>query len=122
VKEFIIPWAKGESISALTIGREARSILEQVGLKIDQWLVKVQVSIEFFQRMTAQIEADGSPPKRISGFVSDSSTDVWKEPFSFFELSSSKQSTVIMRRRLTRMSLIKISFQLFAKISAEKNL
>jgi hypothetical protein len=72
--------------------------------------------------MSAQIEAGGSPPKRISGFMSDSSTDVWKEPFSFFERSSSKQSTVIMRRRLTRMSLIKISFQLFAKISAEKNL
>ena len=50
MKEFIIPWAKGESISALTIGREARSIIEQVGLKIDQWLVKVQVSIEFFQK------------------------------------------------------------------------
>jgi hypothetical protein len=72
--------------------------------------------------MSAWIGADGSPPKRISGFMSDSSTDVWKEPFSFSECSSSKQSTVIMRRRLTQVSLIKISFQLFAKISAEKNL
>ena len=76
MKEFIIPWAKGESISALTIGREARSIIEQIGLKIDQWLVKIQVSIGFFQRMSAQIEADGSPAKRISGFMSGNSTDV----------------------------------------------
>jgi len=36
-------------------------IIEQVGLEVDQWLVKVQESIEFFQRMSAQIEADGPP-------------------------------------------------------------
>ena len=56
------PWAENESISALTTEREARSIIEQVGLKIDQWLEKVQDSIEFFQRILARIEADGPPP------------------------------------------------------------
>jgi ubiquinone/menaquinone biosynthesis C-methylase UbiE len=55
------PWAEDESISALVTGREARSIIEQVGLEIDQWLVKVQESIEFFQMRLAQIEADGPP-------------------------------------------------------------
>ena len=39
-----------------------RSIIEQAGLKIDQWLEKVQESIEFFQRILARIEADGPPP------------------------------------------------------------
>jgi len=29
-------------MSALTTGREVLSIIEQIGLKIDQWLVKVQ--------------------------------------------------------------------------------
>ena len=56
------PWAENESISALTTEREARFIIEQVGLKIDQWLVKVQESIEFFERILARIEADGPPP------------------------------------------------------------
>jgi ubiquinone/menaquinone biosynthesis C-methylase UbiE len=56
------PWAENESISALTTERDARSIIEQVGLKIDQWLVKVQESIEFFERILARIEADGPPP------------------------------------------------------------
>jgi len=56
------PWAEDESISVLVTGTEARSIIEQAGLEIDQWLVKVQESIEFFQRMSAQIEADGPPP------------------------------------------------------------
>jgi len=56
------PWADNESISALTTGREVRSIIEQAGLKIDQWLEKVQESIEFFQRILARIEADGPPP------------------------------------------------------------
>jgi len=56
------PWVENEYISSLATVREARSIIEQVGLEIDQWLIKVQESIEFFQRMLAHIEADGPPP------------------------------------------------------------
>ena len=56
------PWAENHSISALTTEKEARFIIEQVGLEIDQWLVKVQESIEFFQRILARIEADGPLP------------------------------------------------------------
>jgi ubiquinone/menaquinone biosynthesis C-methylase UbiE len=49
------PWAEDESISVLVTGTEARSIIEQVGLEIDHWLVKAQESIEFFKKMSAQI-------------------------------------------------------------------
>ena len=69
------PWAENESISALTTGREARSIIEQVGLKIDQWLVKVQESIEFFQRILARIEADGPPPIGTHLLMGDNAKD-----------------------------------------------
>ena len=69
------PWAENESISALTTEREARSIIEQVGLKIDQWLVKVQESIEFFQRILARIEADGPPPIGTHLLMGDNAKD-----------------------------------------------
>ncbi len=69
------PWAENESISALITGREARSIIEQVGLKIDQWLVKVQESIEFFQRILARIEADGPPPIGTHLLMGDNAKD-----------------------------------------------
>ena len=69
------PWAENESISTLITGREARSIIEQVGLKIDQWLVKVQESIEFFQRILARIEADGPPPIGTHLLMGDNAKD-----------------------------------------------
>jgi len=69
------PWAENESISALTTGREARSIIEQVGLRIDQWLVKIQESIEFFQRILARIEADGPPPIGTHLLMGDNAKD-----------------------------------------------
>jgi ubiquinone/menaquinone biosynthesis C-methylase UbiE len=69
------PWAENESISALTTEGEARSIIEQVGLKIDQWLAKVQESIEFFQRILARIEAVGPPPIGIHLLMGDNAKD-----------------------------------------------
>ena len=69
------PWAENHSISALTTEKEARSIIEQVGLKIDQWLVKVQESIEFFQRILARIEADGPPPIGTHLLMGDNAKD-----------------------------------------------
>jgi ubiquinone/menaquinone biosynthesis C-methylase UbiE len=69
------PWAENESISALTTEREARSIIEQVGLKIDQWLVKVQESIEFFERILARIEVDGPPPIGVHLLMGDNAKD-----------------------------------------------
>jgi ubiquinone/menaquinone biosynthesis C-methylase UbiE len=70
-----VPWAEDESISALATETEARSIIEQVGLEIDQWLVKVQTSINFFKRVSAQIDADGPPPIGIHLLMGDNAKD-----------------------------------------------
>ncbi len=56
------PWAEDESISKLATEDEARTIIEGVGLQVNQWLVKVQESIEFFKEVSVQIEAEGPPP------------------------------------------------------------
>ncbi len=69
------PWAEDESISALATETAARSIIEQVGLEIEQWIVKVQESIEFFKRVSAQIEADGPPPIGIHLLMGDNAKD-----------------------------------------------
>jgi len=59
---FPAPWAEDEPISTLATESEARSTMEQVGLEIDQWIGKVQESIEFFKTVSAKIEANGPPP------------------------------------------------------------
>ena len=65
------PWAEDESISALVTEPEARSVMAQVGLEIDQWIGKVQESIEFFSEVSARIEADGPPPIGIHLLMGD---------------------------------------------------
>jgi ubiquinone/menaquinone biosynthesis C-methylase UbiE len=55
------PWAEDESISDLATGAEARS--------------RVQESIEFFKRMSAQIKAEGSPPIGIQLLMGDNAKD-----------------------------------------------
>jgi ubiquinone/menaquinone biosynthesis C-methylase UbiE len=69
------PWAEDESISALVTEMEARSTIEQVGLEIDQWIVKVQDSIEFFKRVSARIEADGPPSIGIHILMGDNAKE-----------------------------------------------
>ena len=54
---------------------EARSIIEQVGLEIDQWIEKVQESIESFKRVSAQIELDGTPPIGVHLLMGDNAKD-----------------------------------------------
>jgi SAM-dependent methyltransferase len=56
------PWAEDESISTLATETVVRSIIAQVGLQIDQWIEKVQESIEFCKMKIAQIESGGPPP------------------------------------------------------------
>ena len=56
------PWAEDASMSTLVTEAEARSIIEQAGLEIDQWSEKVQESIEYFKKRGAQIKAHGPPP------------------------------------------------------------
>ena len=69
------PWAEDDSMSALATETEARSIIEQVGLEIDQWIEKVQESIESFKRVSAQIELDGTPPIGVHLLMGDNAKD-----------------------------------------------
>jgi ubiquinone/menaquinone biosynthesis C-methylase UbiE len=56
------PWADDDSISVLVTEAEARSIINQVGLKIDHWIMKVPESVAFFEGVVAKIKEDGPPP------------------------------------------------------------
>jgi ubiquinone/menaquinone biosynthesis C-methylase UbiE len=69
------PWAEDESISTLATETEARSIIEQLGLEIDQWLEKVQASIEFCKMKVAQIESDGPPAMGTHLLMGDNAKD-----------------------------------------------
>ncbi len=69
------PWAEDESISALVTETEARSLITQVGLEIDQWIVKVRESIEFFKRVSAKIGAKGPPPLGLHLLMGDNAKE-----------------------------------------------
>lgn len=69
------PWAEDGSISALATETEARSVMAGVGLEIDQWIGKVQESIEFFREVSARIDADGPPPIGIHLLMGDNAGD-----------------------------------------------
>jgi len=69
------PWAEDDSISALATETEARAMIEQAGLKIDQWIEKVQESIESFKRVSAQIALDGTPPIGVHLLMGDNAKD-----------------------------------------------
>jgi sarcosine/dimethylglycine N-methyltransferase len=69
------PWAENSAISSLATEVEAHSIIEQVGLTIGQWNVKVQESIDFFKRVTAKMESDGTPPLGIHLLMGDNARD-----------------------------------------------
>ena len=69
------PWAEDESISALTTETEARSVMAQVGLGVDQWIGKVQESIDFFREVAARIDVDGPPPIGIHLLMGDNARD-----------------------------------------------
>ena len=58
-----VPWAEDESVSAMVTEAQARSLIEAVGLQIEQWIDKVQESVEFFKRVLARVEAKGFPPR-----------------------------------------------------------
>ena len=73
--DYPAPWAENESISVLATEAEARSIMEQVGLTIDQWILKNQESIQFFEDVSAKIELDGPPPIGIHLLMGDNAKD-----------------------------------------------
>jgi ubiquinone/menaquinone biosynthesis C-methylase UbiE len=69
------PWAEDESLSALATESSARSIMEQAGMIIDQWLPKGPESIEFFQKALTRIEAKGQPPIGIHILMGDNAKE-----------------------------------------------
>jgi ubiquinone/menaquinone biosynthesis C-methylase UbiE len=70
-----VPWAEKESISFLALEVDARAVIEDVGLSIEQWNVKVEESLEFFIKVIAKIEADGPPPLGIHLLMGDNEKD-----------------------------------------------
>ncbi|MFT5427059.1 MAG: ubiquinone/menaquinone biosynthesis C-methylase UbiE [Gammaproteobacteria bacterium] len=70
-----VPWAEKEPISFLATEVDARAVIEDVGLSIEQWNVKVEESLEFFIKVIAKIEADGPPPLGIHILMGDNAKD-----------------------------------------------
>lgn len=70
-----VPWAEEESRSALVTEAEARTTLEQAGMVIDEWIGKVEQSINFFTRVLAKTEADGPPPIGIHILMGNNAQD-----------------------------------------------
>ena len=70
-----LPWAEKESFSFLATEKDARAIIEQVGLTIEQWNVKVEESLEFFKMVIAKIESDGPPPLGIHLLMGETAKD-----------------------------------------------
>lgn len=56
-----LPWAEDESISSVATVIEARAAMEQAGLAIEQWIVKVDDTLAFFRKMAEQAKAGGPP-------------------------------------------------------------
>jgi ubiquinone/menaquinone biosynthesis C-methylase UbiE len=65
------PWAEDESISTLATEVEARSCIEAAGLEMDEWTVKVEDSINFFNRVLETIKTNGPPPIGIHLLMGD---------------------------------------------------
>lgn len=57
-----VPWADDESMSVLVTESEACAIIEDAGMKINQWVVKREASVAFFDRVLSRIEAKGHAP------------------------------------------------------------
>lgn len=70
-----VPWADDESMSVLVTENQARSIIEDAGLFIDQWIEKLQESNEFFNRVLNRIEAGGHAPLGIHLLMGDNAED-----------------------------------------------
>ena len=70
-----LPWAEDESFSAMVTAEQARATIEKAGLRVAQWLEKVQESVKFFERVIARIEAKGLPPLGIHLILGDNAED-----------------------------------------------
>ncbi len=59
---FPTPWADRKAISFLVSQAEARRQLEQLGMSIENWIDKVDESIEFFDQVLSRFRHAGPPP------------------------------------------------------------
>ncbi len=57
-----VPWADDESMSVLVTESEACALIEDSGMKINQWVVKLEASVAFFDRVLSRIDAKGHAP------------------------------------------------------------
>ena len=70
-----VPWAEDESVSSMVPEEQGRSIIEEMGLAVEQWTEKVPESVKFFERVIGRIEAKGLPPLGIHLVLGDNAED-----------------------------------------------
>ena len=70
-----VPWAEDESVSAMVPEEQGRSIIEEMGLTVEQWTEKVPESVKFFEKVIGRIEAKGLPPLGIHLVLGDNAED-----------------------------------------------
>lgn len=56
------PWAEHDSLSSLCTQEEAKNAIEKSNFKIDKWIDKSKLSMEFFKDMVKKAESSGPPP------------------------------------------------------------
>ena len=59
---FPVPWANAPSISALMAVDQVRSCLEAVGLVVERWDDRSQLSLEWFRATTERLEKEERSP------------------------------------------------------------
>ena len=70
-----VPWADDESMSILLTENEAHAIIEDAGMKIIQWIGKLEESVAFFDRVVSRIEAKGHAPLGIHLLLGETAED-----------------------------------------------
>lgn len=73
--QYPAPWAEDESISSLATPEVARQAMEEAGLKIIEWKVKIKESLEFFEKVLTRIQVQGPPPLGIHILMGDNARE-----------------------------------------------
>lgn len=56
------PWAEVASLSALETDSNVKKIIEGCGLEIEEWIGKVDESVEAFEKVLSKVAVSGPPP------------------------------------------------------------
>lgn len=70
-----VPWAEDESISALVTEENAREVMEKMDLKVQQWIVRTQESVKFFESVFDNLEAGEVPSIGIHLLMGDNAKE-----------------------------------------------